>query len=293
MTPPPARSSVQRVSFASRSSRPCVPAPANSGSRGYRHTSVTTRSPSSQAFMGWKTKQGSISNQTTSALPPVPRHHADARSELRLPADRRAGALDVLETQRRREHHEDHVARRHHEVVHHARPRHVDLGAAQQPPLRIGDVVAQEGRHEAVAEEAHLAGLGIELRMRRHRADELAPKSCGPSVSSVTGSSACGGPPSQSASSRPACQTMFVLAAFGARPRDARIARRQVSEAAEERLAGRALERETRRAHPAIAVRRAAIAQAEGVDHAVAIEPVIAAARRELRIRAIAIQRSV
>ena len=75
---------------------------------------------------------------------------------------------------------------------------------------------------------------------------------------------------------------------------DARIASRARSrEAAEERLAGRALEREARRAHPAVAVGRAPVAQPEGVDHAVAVEPVVAAARRELRVRTVAVERPV
>ena len=74
---------------------------------------------------------------------------------------------------------------------------------------------------------------------------------------------------------------------------DAQVAGCQVGDAAEERLARRALVREARRAHPAIAVGGPAVAQAEGVDHAVAVEPVVAAARRELRIRAVAVERSV
>ena len=87
------------------------------------------------------------------------------------------GHLDPLLDQVEVEHHrqvQDHDARRRHaEVVNHRRLRQRDVHRARQLTLRVGDVCAQKRGPEIVAEEDQLAGLGIDLRMRRHVADEL------------------------------------------------------------------------------------------------------------------------
>ena len=95
------------------------------------------------------------------------------RSELRLPADRRRRVFSMFSSRI--------VAGQtmkitwslgDDEVVHHGRHRHLDLLAAHEPARGVHHVVAEERRHEAVAEEEHLAGLGVELRMRGHRPGE-------------------------------------------------------------------------------------------------------------------------
>ena len=124
LTPPPARSRVQRVSFAPRSSRPCVSAPRRRAGAARSDTRLRRRDRRrSQAFIGMEDVAGIDLEPLHVGAGAVARHHADARAELRLPADRRARALDVLEADRGREDQEDHVALRHDEVVHHARPR--------------------------------------------------------------------------------------------------------------------------------------------------------------------------
>jgi hypothetical protein len=65
--------------------------------------------------------------------------------------------------------------------------------------VAVGDVVREVWREGRVAEEQHLAGLGIHLGMRGHRASELAAKSYRPTVASVQGTISVGSDDSTSA----------------------------------------------------------------------------------------------
>ena len=61
------------------------------------------------------------------------------------------------------------------EVVHHDGPRQVDLLGAHEVPLRVGDVIAEEGRPEdVVAEEDQLPGVGVHLGMGGHGRGQVA-----------------------------------------------------------------------------------------------------------------------
>ena len=73
----------------------------------------------------------------------------------------------------------------------------------------------------------------------------------------------------------------------------ARIGLGRIAEPSEKGLACFPFQLEPRRANPAIAVSGAPILQRKGMHHAVAPEPVIMAARGELRVRAIAVERAV
>ena len=73
---------------------------------------------------------------------------------------------------------------------------------------------------------------------------------------------------------------------------DARIGEAGIAEGAGEALALLVLDLPLRRAHPAVLVGDVAILDVEGVDHAVAAEPVVRPARRELRVGAVAIERT-
>ena len=71
-----------------------------------------------------------------------------------------------------------------------------------------------------------------------------------------------------------------------------RSVRKPAAEAAEQRAAGVVFRQPFRRADPAVTIAGAAVLNMEGVQHAVADEPV-RARRLELRVRAIAIERAV
>ena len=58
------------------------------------------------------------------------------------------------------------------EVVDHRRPTDVDRYAPHERSAGVGHVVLEVGRERRVAEEQHLAGLGVDLGMSRHRARE-------------------------------------------------------------------------------------------------------------------------
>ena len=73
----------------------------------------------------------------------------------------------------------------------------------------------------------------------------------------------------------------------------ARIGGGRIAEKAEKGSARLPFEFEARRANPAVAVAGAPIFQRERVHHAVTPEPVMSAARRELRVCAIAVKRAV
>jgi hypothetical protein len=66
----------------------------------------------------------------------------------------------------------------------------------------------------------------------------------------------------------------------------------RVAEGAEQGAARRALQLEFRRAHPPVAVSDGALLQPEGVDHAVAAEPVVVAPGSELRVGPVPIERA-
>ena len=73
----------------------------------------------------------------------------------------------------------------------------------------------------------------------------------------------------------------------------ARIGLGRIAEPSEQGLPRLPFQLEARRANPAIAVGGAPILQRKGMHHAIAPEPVIMAARGELRVRAVAVERAV
>ncbi len=81
--------------------------------------------------------------------------------------------------------------------------------------------------------------------------------------------------------------------AVGAHPRDFRIRVARIARRTEQRAAGRAFERPLLRAHPTVAIGHASIRDVKRVDHAVGLQRVVPAARRELRIRTDPVQRPV
>ena len=112
------------------------------------------------------------------------RHHTHPGAGLRSPAIRKGSARrvgDVLHRQIDVEHHgqvpEHCVGLGDREVVHHHRRRQIDRFAEHQRAVRLGDVIREQGRSEAVPERVHPTGDGIDLRMsgerRRERATEV------------------------------------------------------------------------------------------------------------------------
>ena len=63
------------------------------------------------------------------------------------------------------------------EVVHHHRIGEVDLGPLHDRAGRVGPVEGQVRREQAVAEEQHLAGGRVDVRVRGHRSRQRPPKS--------------------------------------------------------------------------------------------------------------------
>ncbi len=67
-----------------------------------------------------------------------------------------------------------------------------------------------------------------------------------------------------------------------------RVGAERLDDAAPDRATGVALGEEALRTHPAVAVGRLPVAEVDGVHHAVAVEPVVAAHRVVLRVGAVA-----
>ncbi len=123
-------------------------------------------------------------------------------------------------------------------------------------------------------------------------AERLVAAVLGPTGIRLAGSSEKGACASSSARSLPPCQTMLVLAMVEFSCEDARIGVARIAEGAGQALALLVLDLPLGRAHPAVLVGDVAVLDVEGVDHAVAAEPVVRPARRELRVGAVAVERA-
>ena len=101
-------------------------------------------------------------------------HHADAGAVVGRPTHDGAAVQHPLDVEDRREVEEHGVALGDHEVVHHHGSRQVDRRVVGHGPGRVELVVVQIGRGGAGAEEAQPPGVGVELRVGGHRADQPA-----------------------------------------------------------------------------------------------------------------------
>ena len=225
----------------------------------------------------------------------VARHHADVCAEVRLPRDRRAAGAGSLDRQRQRTDHEDHVVARDREVVHQRGKRPLHGLVPHDAAVCVGHVerdFAGECARREVREEQHLAGDGVDLRMRGHVAGQLL----------IEGPPADGVERHRIDLDRPVSffereqfaavpDDVRVRDAVGANARDLRIDVARVARRAEQRAPGGAFERPLSRPHPAVAVGHAAVRDVKRVDHAVGLQRVVATARRELRIRTDPVQR--
>src|SRR5438093_582330 len=216
----------------------------------------------------------------------APRHDTEPRAALRLPGEGAAALRHVLEAEDERAEDEDDVVPRDREIVDHRGPGDVDHLAAHEPSVAVGDVVLEPGREGRVAEEEHLARLGVHLRMRGHGPDqppvevELAERLEGARLHARRE----GGlhQREQSPGVPHDVRVAGVLEAW-------RLARVDVEEPREEPAAGGALLLQAGAQHVAVAVVRAPIGERDGVDHAVAVEPVVAPGRLEGRVRSVAV----
>ena len=219
------------------------------------------------------------------------RHDADEHALLRLPRVGRRAAHRALHRTRQRHDGEQHVLTGDEEVVHHRRiGRAEGLGAHEVAGLvdHVERHVVRQHAVGVVAEEQHLARLGVDLRVRRHRADELAAEGVRADrrerahvefdgrVRFLQREQAVAVP-----------HDVGVREAVGLLPEHARVCIHRVHRA-EQRAARVVFLLELLGAHPAVAVRHLAVRDVEAVQHAVAREQVIVAARCELRVRAVA-----
>src|SRR5207245_5443459 len=142
------------------------------------------------------------------------------------------------------------------------------------------------GRERRVAEEEHLAGLGVHLRVRGHGAGEppveveLAERLQGARLHARRE-----GGLHQREEAAGVPDDVRVAGVLEAR----RLARVDVEEPGEESAARGALLLETGGQHVAVPVVRASVAERDGVDHAVAVEPVIAPGRLEGGVGAVTV----
>ena len=178
-------------------------------------------------------------------------------------------------------------------IVHHHRQSGVDWARLEQLAVAARAIPRDVRRERLVAEEQQVAGDWIELRMRRHRTLQLAAEveqadslererlelvrrrglEQREQAIGVSNDVGVGG----------------VLERRHVRRHLARVAK----QSAEERASLLHLGLEAVGADVAIAISGAAVAQDEGVDHAVAVEPMVAAERLEVRVGPDAIERAV
>ena len=196
-----------------------------------------------------------------------------------------------LEIEHGRQVEEDHVIVGHDEVVHHHRPRQLDVDRSDQRARRVGHVEPEIGRDRAVTEEEQLAGGRVPLRVRGHRPRRAGRRSR-----------------TRRSSPRSSSQLRW-FAGFHQREiaigvaDDVRVRRvlhearlghdlgwwhDELAEAAEHGTAFSLFDAQAGALDEAVAVRRAPVAQLDGVDHPVAVEQVVAAQRWERRVRAVA-----
>ena len=159
--------------------------------------------------------------------------------------------------------------------------RELDRGGVHERAVGREERVLQVRlRDRAVADREHLAGRGVDLRVRRERmaqapirredARRCRARAARPRTARPGRAARAGGR---------AWQTSAAFAVFFTAPSGLSNWRRS-SRPRPERAAALALELEAARAHPAVAVARAAAVEAHRVQHPVAVEPVVLARRR-------------
>jgi hypothetical protein len=176
-------------------------------------------------------------------------------------------------------------------------PGQLDLRRAHQLAARRDDVVGEKRRLRRVVEEEQLAGGGIDLGVGRDAPREPTAE-------------ALGSQRREGSRVEPVRLTALIPEREHGAVVEDEIGVRRVLEpavraaarhlgigplhvAGPERAPSSALLCETLRAHPAVAIRGASVAEGHGMHHAVAVEPVVAAPRREDGIGTIAQEHTV
>ena len=103
------------------------------------------------------------------------RHHAHAAGRAVIPLEGQRTAGESLPPGKAHRHlHEDHVIPGHGEIMQHARPRQIHRFHLQHIARRVRAHVGQVGFNDVITEEQHLAGVGVDARVRCHVAAQLA-----------------------------------------------------------------------------------------------------------------------
>ena len=221
----------------------------------------------------------------------VAAHHADVGALLRLPRQGRFALHGPLHAAGGREDGEDHMLIGGDEVMHHARKGRIEALRTGEDAVGIHRLVAHAGAERAgnhVAEKQHLAGLRVNLRMGRHRPLELVVIAPGSLRLQGAGVDLEGRMPllqGQQLATVP--NHVGVGEALVFRSLGERVVLHWI-ERAVEAAALTPLQGPLGGAHPAVAVAHPAVLNVEHVQHAVARKPVVVAARRKLRIGAVA-----
>ncbi len=225
------------------------------------------------------------------------RKNADIGAALRLPRERGGAAHGAFHAAGERQDRKQHVPVGDAEIMHHA-----DIGRreplhAPEASRRIDAAEHDVGRERAggeIAEEQQFAGARVVFRVGGERAAELAAEAVEAErcqrgrveldrrVEFLQRQQPSG--VRDDVSVGDAAQQVLGVAAVPGFGR---------AEPAGQGTARRVLLQPFRRAHPAVAVAHPPVLDGEGVDHAVAAEPVVLrAGRHELRVGAVAIQRA-
>ena len=221
----------------------------------------------------------------------VTAHHADVGALLRLPRQGRFALHGPLHAAGGREDGKDHVLIGGDEVMHHARKGRIETLGTGEDAVGIHRLVAHAGAERAgdhVAEEQHLAGLGVNLGMGRHRPLELvvvAPSALrfqGAGVDLERGMPLLQGQQLAAVPNHVGVGEAIVRCFLGDR-----VVLHWI-ERAVEAAALAPLQGPLGGAHPAVAVAHPAVLNVEHVQHAVARKPMVVAARRKLRIGTVA-----
>ena len=205
----------------------------------------------------------------------APLHQAHIGRLLRLPGIARQALHGPLEAAGQRHDREQHVVLGDQEVMDHGRVGRLEVGAVDNLAGRIGDAVAHGGgegmRPDAISEPDHLAGLWIQLGMGGDPAGilgRIAPRLEGVGIDLE------GHVPLLEGQQAAGVEQDVGIGHAAVLPGRQGVAEHGI-EAAEEGAAMLVLELPLRGADIAVAIGGLAPAQPEGVDHAVAGEPVV------------------
>ncbi len=181
-----------------------------------------------------------------------------------------------------------------HQVVHHHRRRQVDVHRVHQRAAGVGHVVAQVGLEERVGEEDHLAGSGIDPGVGGHRALQATvevPLADGVQTVGHLGGHAALPQREPLAGVADDVGVGRVLHRAGGAGQLAVGEVQDVAEAGVDGAAQLVLALQATGPDPAVAVGHAVVGEADAVQHAVAVEHVVAGHGLERRIGAVADER--